>query len=305
MWYNCETGRQKLSHKRGLNMIKLNAYAKINLGLDVLGRTDNGYHIVKMIMQSIDLHDVLTFSLGKDKEITIKSSNSKIPTDNHNLIWKVANQLQEKYGVTEGVTVELEKYIPMAAGMAGGSTDAAATYKALNELWNLNMGVDEMCELAVNLGADIPYCIKGGTALSEGIGEKLTPVADMPDCHILIAKPKLDVSTAWAYTTLDASPIEKHPDIDGMISALKNKDLQGIADRLGNVLEPVTAGKYGVIEDIRQIMLANGALGARMSGSGPTVFGIYENKNLAGAEHAVNELRSRGIAPDLFITKPL
>ncbi|WP_035765294.1 4-(cytidine 5'-diphospho)-2-C-methyl-D-erythritol kinase [Butyrivibrio sp. NC2002] len=286
-------------------MITLKAYAKINLGLDVLGREDNGYHIVKMIMQSIDLYDELSFSKRDDEEIVINSSNARIPTDHHNLIWKVADQLRTKFGIKEGVTISLTKNIPMAAGMAGGSTDAAATYKALNELWNLGMSKDDMCELGVKLGADIPYCIKGGTALSEGIGEKLTPIADMPGCHILIAKPKLDVSTAWAYQTLDASPIKEHPDIDGMITALENKDLKGICDRLGNVLEPVTAGKYDVIEDIRQIMLSNGALGARMSGSGPTVFGIYENKNLAGCEHAVNELRSRGIAPDLFITKPI
>jgi 4-diphosphocytidyl-2-C-methyl-D-erythritol kinase len=286
-------------------LITRKAYAKINLGLDVIGRRADGYHIVRMIMQSIDLSDELSFEKTEDGSITIMTSNAKIPTDHRNLIWKVAKQLQEAYDVKSGVIVSLKKYIPMAAGMAGGSTDAAATYHALNELWNLGLSRQEMCDLAVKLGADIPYCICGGTALSEGIGEELTFLRDMPSCHILIAKPAIDVSTAWAYQTLDSAPIENHPDIDGMVQAIDKGNLQGITDRLANVLEPVTAGRYTIIEEIRQVMLSNGAMGARMSGSGPTVFGIFENKNLAGAEHAVNELRSRGIAPDLVITKPI
>ena len=286
-------------------MITRKAYAKINLGLDVLGRKDNGYHIVRMIMQSIDLFDELSFEKTRDGKITIITSNPKIPTDEHNLIWKVAAQLQKEYNISSGVMIELKKHIPMAAGMAGGSTDAAATYIALNELWDLGLSREQLCSLAVNLGADIPYCICGGTALSEGIGEELTFLRDMPSCHIVIAKPAIDVSTAWAYTTLDSSPIENHPDIDGMMEAISGRDLNGIADRLGNVLEPVTSGKYPVIEDIRQVLLQNGALGARMSGSGPTVFGIFENKNLVYAEHSIDELRRRGITPELFLTKPI
>ena len=286
-------------------MIKRKAYAKINLGLDVIGRRDDGYHLVRMIMQSIDLYDELDFEKTDDGKITIITSNPRIPTDGHNLIYKAAEQLQKEYDVKLGAMIELKKNIPMAAGMAGGSTDAAATYLALNELWNLGLSRDKMCELAVKLGADIPYCICGGTALSEGIGEKLTFLNDMPSCHIVIAKPAIDVSTAWAYTTLDAKPIAHHPDIDGMRDAIDRKDLKGITDRLENVLEPVTAGKYTIIEEIRQVLLNNGALGARMSGSGPTVFGIFQNKDLSRAESAVNELRSRGIAPDLIITKPI
>ena len=286
-------------------MITRKAYAKINLGLDVIGKRDDGYHLVRMIMQSIDLYDELSFAKTDDGKITIITSNPKIPTDKRNLIWKTAEQLQKECGVSYGVTIELKKYIPMAAGMAGGSTDAAATYLALNELWQLGLSRDKLCELAVKLGADIPYCICGGTALSEGIGEELTFLNDIPSCHIVIAKPNLDVSTAWAYTTLDSSPIESHPDIDGMKNAINNKDLSGITERLGNVLEPVTSGRYPIIEDIRQVLLKNGALGARMSGSGPTVFGIFENKDLVYAQHAVDELRRRGIAPDLFITKPV
>ncbi len=286
-------------------MITRKAYAKINLGLDVIGRREDGYHLVRMIMQSIDLYDELSFEKTNDGQITIITSNSKIPTDKRNLIWKAAEQLKEEYGVSFGAIIELKKYIPMAAGMAGGSTDAAATYIALNELWGLGLSRDRLCELAVKLGADIPYCICGGTALSEGIGEELTFLRDMPSCHIVIAKPAIDVSTAWAYTTLDSAPIKDHPDIDGMRKAIDNRDLYGITERLGNVLETVTSGKYPIIEDIRQVLLNNGAIGARMSGSGPTVFGIFENKDLVFAQHAVEELRRRGIAPELFITKPI
>ena len=287
-------------------MITRKAYAKINLGLDVVGRRDDGYHLVRMIMQSIDLFDELSFENRDDNKIVIETADPRIPTDEHNLIWKAADQLRSHCHVeNKGVTIHLEKHIPMAAGMAGGSTDAAATYIALNELWGLGLSVDDLCGLAVKKGADIPYCIKGGTALSEGIGEELTALTDMPSCHIVIAKPLLDVSTAWAYTTLDSAPIENHPDIDGIRSAIESGDLSGITDRLGNVLEPITSGKYPVIEEIRQILLANGAMGARMSGSGPTVFGIFENKKLVNAENAVKELKSRGIAPELFITKPI
>ncbi|MCR5343617.1 MAG: 4-(cytidine 5'-diphospho)-2-C-methyl-D-erythritol kinase [Butyrivibrio sp.] len=288
------------------DLLKRKAYAKINLGLDVIGRREDGYHLVRMIMQSIDLFDELTFTERDDNKIVIETADPRIPTDEHNLIWKAADQLRTHcHAADKGVTIHLDKHIPMAAGMAGGSTDAAATYVALNELWNLSLSTDELCALAVKKGADIPYCIKGGTALSEGIGEELTKLKDMPSCHIVIAKPPIDVSTAWAYTTLDSAPIENHPDIDGMVNAIENENLTGITERLGNVLEPITSGRYTVIEDIRQTLLSNGAMGARMSGSGPTVFGIFENKNLAGAEHAINELRSRGIAPELFITTPL
>ena len=286
-------------------MITRKAYAKINLGLDVIGRRDDGYHLVRMIMQTIDLYDELSFEKTGDGSITIITSNPRIPTGKSNLIWKVADQLKQEYGCNDGVMIELKKRIPMAAGMAGGSTDAAATYLALNELWNLDLSTERLCELAVRLGADIPYCICGGTALSEGIGEELTFLKDMPSCHIVIAKPALDVSTAWAYTTLDSAPIKDHPDIDGMKNAIDKRDLQGITSRLGNVLEPVTAGRYPIIDDIRQVLLDNGALGARMSGSGPTVFGIFENKDLVHAQHAVDELRRRGITPELFITRPV
>ena len=200
--------------------LEKNAFAKINLGLDVTGKRDDGYHIVRMIMQNVNIYDTLTFEDNKSGEIVLTANSPKIPTDDSNLICKVAKQLQKEFGVTKGANIDLVKRIPVAAGMAGGSTDGAATYVALNELWNLGLDKKRMCELAVNLGADIPYCIMGGTALAEGIGEELTTIPDMPDCQLVVVKPDIDVSTGWVYKELDSKEIENHPDIDGIRKAI-------------------------------------------------------------------------------------
>ena len=283
--------------------IERKAYATINLGLDVTGKREDGYHIVSMIMQNVDLYDTLTFEKNDTGEIILNASSPKIPTDDSNLICKVAKQLREKYGVKDGVAVYLEKRIPVAAGMAGGSTDGAATYMALNKLWNLGLDTKTMCELAVKLGADIPYCIIGGTALAEGIGEELTTISDMPKCHLVIAKPDIDVSTGWVYKTLDSKKIENHPDIAGVRTAIENDDLNGMCEKIGNVLEYVTASKYSVINDIEKIMEDNGAVKAFMTGSGPTVFGVFDSEQKA--KEAVEAVKTSGIAPELFLTKPI
>ena len=283
--------------------IERKAYAKINLGLDVTGKREDGYHIVSMIMQNVDLYDTLTFEKNDTGEIILNASSPKIPTDDSNLICKVAKQLREKYGVKDGVSVYLEKRIPVAAGMAGGSTDGAATYMALNELWNLGLDTKTMCELAVKLGADIPYCIIGGTALAEGIGEELTTISDMPKCHLVIAKPDIDVSTGWVYKTLDSKEIENHPDIAGVRTAIENDDLKGMCEKIGNVLEYVTASKYSVINDIEKIMEDNCAVKAFMTGSGPTVFGVFDSEQKA--KEAVEAVKTSGLAPELFLTKPI
>ncbi len=283
--------------------IERKAYAKINLGLDVTGKREDGYHIVSMIMQNVDLYDTLTFEKNDTGEIILNASSPKIPTDDSNLICKVAKQLREKYGVKDGVSVYLEKRIPVAAGMAGGSTDGAATYMALNKLWNLGLDTKTMCELAVKLGADIPYCIIGGTALAEGIGEELTTISDMPKCHLVIAKPDIDVSTGWVYKTLDSKEIENHPDIAGVRTAIENDDLKGMCEKIGNVLEYVTASKYSVINDIEKIMEDNGAVKAFMTGSGPTVFGVFDSEQKA--KEAVEAVKTSGLAPELFLTKPI
>ncbi len=279
------------------------AYAKINLGLDVTGKRDDGYHIVRMIMQNVDLYDTLVFEDNDSGEIHLTASSDKIPTDDRNLICKVARQLRETYGVSKGADIHLEKRIPVAAGMAGGSTDGAAAYVALNELWGLGLDKKKLCELAVKLGADIPYCIIGGTALAEGIGEELTTIADMPDCYILIAKPAIDVSTGWVYTELDSKEIVEHPDIDGIRRAIEDGDLNKMCELIGNVLEPVTAGKYSEIGEIESIMENNGAIRAFMTGSGPTVFGIYADE--AKAKDSFNAVKESGLAPELFLSGPI
>ncbi len=295
---------KKTEVERFLEMeVTRKAYAKINLGLDVTGKRDDGYHLVRMIMQNIDIYDTLTFRKNDTGEINLSCSKEGIPTDARNLICKVAQQLKEEYGVAAGADITLEKVIPAAAGMAGGSTDGAAAYYALNELWNLGMSRDTMCALSVKLGADIPYCIVGGTALSEGIGEVLTPLKDLADCAIVIAKPGIDVSTAWVYKELDSSTFVSHPDIDGIRNAIEAGDIKGMCALIDNVLEPVTTGKHTVIKDIEKILLDNGAIGAFMTGSGPTVFGIYEDEKKAG--EGMEAVRKSGLAPELFLTRPI
>ena len=279
------------------------AYAKINLGLDVTGKRDDGYHLVRMIMQNIDIYDTLTFKDNESGDIILSCSKEGIPTDGKNLICKVAQQLKDEYKVSRGADISLDKVIPAAAGMAGGSTDGAAAYYALNEIWGLGMTREDMCKLAVKLGADIPYCIMGGTALSEGIGEVLTPLKDLSDCAIVIAKPGIDVSTGWVYTELDNCKDVNHPDIDGIRKAIEAGDIRGMCKLIDNVLEPVTTAQYEVIKDIEKILMENGAIGAFMTGSGPTVFGIYEDVKKAG--EGMEAVKKSGLAPDLFLTRPI
>ena len=279
------------------------AYAKINLGLDVLGKRDDGYHLVKMLMQNVDIYDTLTFRRTAEGKITLKANDDTIPVDDSNLICKVAKQLQEKYGVTYGAEIELVKRIPVAAGMAGGSTDGAAAYRALNDLWELGLSDKELCELAVKLGADIPYCIVGGTALSEGIGEVLTPIDGKAKYHLVVAKPDIMVSTGWVYTELDSTEITRHPDIDAVKAAIEEGDVKRMCDEIHNVLEPVTTTKYRVIKDIEKILEDNGAVRAFMTGSGPTVFAVFDNENTA--KKGFEAVKKSELAPQLFLTKPI
>lgn len=275
------------------------AYAKINLGLDVIGRLENGYHEVKMVMQTVGIYDVLTLT-KIPQGIIVTTDSGELPTDDNNLIYKAARLMIEKYNIPEGVSIHLEKNIPIAAGMAGGSTDAAGTFLGMNELFALNATVQELQELGVKVGADVPYCIMGGTALAEGIGEKLSPLPTPPECILLIAKPDINVSTKYVYEHLDSEGVEEHPDIDGMTDALTRKDLQGIVERLGNVLENVTVKKHPIIAEIKSCMLEHGAMGSLMSGSGPTVFGIFDKKE--DAEKAMKYIRDKELAKQVFVT---
>ena len=282
--------------------MKLRAYAKINLGLDVLGKRADGYHEVKMIMQMIQMYDLLDIEKTKQPGIHLTTNLSYIPVNENNLVYKAAQLLMERFDVRDGVTINLHKFIPVAAGMAGGSSDAAAALVGINQLFNLGLNVQELMELGVKIGADVPYCVMRGTALAEGIGEKLTVLPTMPPCYILIGKPGISVSTKYVYTHLDLLPDRKHPDIDGMITALENGDLYGITDRMENILETVTIPAHPVIEEIKDHMKAHGAINAMMSGSGPTVFGIFDNQKKA--EKACEALRKSSLAKQVFLTEP-
>lgn len=282
-----------------MNEISMKAYAKINLGLDVVRRLENGYHEVKMIMQTVGIYDELTFQ-RQESGICITTDSGELPTNEDNLIYKAARLLMDKYQLQEGVRIHLQKNIPIAAGMAGGSTDAAATFKGINELFGLGASEDELKELAVKVGADVPYCIMGGTALAEGIGEKLTRLPNAPECILLVAKPDINVSTKFVYEHLDAAGVAHHPDIDGMIAAIEESNLEGVVARLENVLELVTVPAYPIIDTIKSKMLEMGAEGSLMSGSGPTVFGIFTDEGKA--REAYEYIKSEGLAKQVFVT---
>lgn len=286
-----------------MDQITRKAYAKINLGLDVTGRRSDGYHEVKMVMQTVGIYDILTFrkSEKKDTQITVSVNKEELSCGKENLIYKAAELLIQTCGIRQGVEIELLKNIPIAAGMAGGSTDAAAVFHGMNELFHLGMGLEDMKRLGVRIGADVPYCIQGGTALSQGIGEILTPLPSPPAAHLLIAKPEISVSTRFVYENLHVETLQKHPDIDGMVEAIGRGSLEGITDRMENVLETVTERKYPVIRELKRIMKEQGALNALMSGSGPTVFGIYKTRE--AAERACLEVRDSKMAKQLFVTE--
>ena len=275
------------------------AYGKINLGLDVLRRRPDGYHDVKMIMQMVDIYDTLTFEKRQDDRIVLSANKEEIPCDDSNLIYKAAKLLFDYKGVSHGVNIHLEKRIPVAAGMAGGSTDAAAAFTGLNELFELGVSQKELLELGVKVGADVPYCILGGCALSEGIGEVLTPLPNPPYCELVITKPDINVSTKYVYENLNLPELKRHPDIDSMRTAIEAGDLKGITDRLENVLESVTVKKYGIIQEIKDEMISLGATNAIMSGSGPTVFGFFESKEQA--ENAKKIILNKNFAKEVFV----
>lgn len=285
-----------------MNEMKLRALAKINLGLDVTGCRDDGYHEVKMIMQTVFLYDRILLRMTKEPGIQVKTNLSYVPSNENNLAYKAAKLLMEEFDIKSGIWIDIKKYIPVAAGMAGGSTDAAAVLVGINKLCKLALTKKELMKFGVKLGADVPYCIMRGTALAEGIGEKLTRLPGMPDCKILIAKPPVSVSTKFVYDNLILDEKTKHPDMDVLVDDLKQKNLAGLSGHMGNLLETVTIEKYPVIRQIKQVMRDFGSLGAMMSGSGPTVFGIFEEETKAKA--ALDEIRKRELAKQLYITRP-
>lgn len=277
------------------------AYAKINIGLDVVQRLENGYHQVKMIMQTISLHDTLRFKKCREKGIFLKTDSEELADTENNLIYKAAKMLFDEWQIAGGVQIHLEKRIPIAAGMAGGSTDAAATLRGINKLYALGLSDEELMERAVSIGADVPYCIVGGTYLAEGIGEKLTKLPPMPECYVVVAKPKAGVSTKWVYENLHIEKRKEHPDIDRMIQAIEQQDLDRLGASMENVLEDVTVSRYPVIDKIKTLMMECGAQKAMMSGSGPTVFGLFQSEE--GVQNAYNTLLRADEVEQLFVEK--
>ena len=283
-----------------MDTISLDAHAKVNLGLDVLRRREDGYHEVRMVMQTIRLCDHLDITKTNEPGIRIKTNRSYLPVNENNLIYKAAKLLMDEFGIAQGVTVELDKQIPVAAGMAGGSTDAAATLYGMNELFGLKLDLEQLMERGVKIGADVPYCLMGGTALAEGIGEKLSALPSMKECPVLIAKPPISVSTKFVYQNLKLNSETVHPDIDRMVADLTDGNLSAVAADMGNVLETVTVVHYPVIEEIKNLMKENGAINAMMSGSGPTVFGLFSDDDTA--KKAYEKMLQSGLARDVVLT---
>ena len=287
-----------------MDKIQLKALAKINLGLDVLRRREDGYHEVKMIMQTIGLHDDLEIRKTKTPGIQVKTNLYYLPTNENNLVYKAAKLLMDEFQIQDGVSIQLKKRIPVAAGMAGGSSDGAAVLWGINQMYGLGLSMQALMERGVRLGADVPYCIQRGTALAEGIGEKLSVLPPMPKCTILIAKPGISVSTKFVYENLHANDLkpEQHPDVDSVIEAMRQKDLGLLCSRMGNVLETVTIPAYPVINEIKRTMIDNGAIGSMMSGSGPTVFGIFDSP--VAAKQAMKAVRAAKLAKQICLTTP-
>lgn len=259
-----------------MESIQRSAHAKINLTLDVTGKLPNGYHTVRMVMQTVELHDDVTVTKTDTGRITLSCDRPYVPTDGHNLAVRAAEQFFTATGTAcVGLHIDLVKRIPVAAGLAGGSTNAAAVLHALNELYQTGCTLDELCEIGVKLGADVPYCVRGGSMLAEGIGEQLTPLPAMPPCWAVLCKPAFSVSTAEVYAQMNGGNLSMRPDTAGMIKALETGDYDGICHRLYNVMETVTARRHAEIGQIKDILLSCGADGAVMSGSGPTTFGLF------------------------------
>lgn len=261
-----------------MNYMYLKARAKINIFLDVLGKREDGYHELKTIMQTINLYDNIFVKKIPECELKLKCNLPWLPLDERNLIHKAASLLIKNYNIKDGIFIELTKNIPVAAGLAGGSADCAATLIGIRNIFNLNISNIELMKIGKTLGADVPYCIMRGTALAEGIGEKLKRISPFPNVYVLIVKPPINVSTASVFKKLDDKVVNTHPNIQNMIKNIEYNDINKISHKLYNVLETVTIEDYPIIAEIKNSMINYGAIGSLMSGSGPTVFGFYKSK---------------------------
>ena len=279
-----------------MDKLQLKAYGKINLGLDVIRKRPDGYHDLDMIMQMVDVYDDVIIEKKAGEEIVVKADAAVLSNGKDNLAYMAAKMLFDEFGIKSGVEITIHKRIPIAGGMAGGSSDCATTLIGINEMFNLGLSKQQLMERGVKLGADVPYCVLGGTAIARGIGEVLTPLPTPPQCHVIIAKPPISVSTAYVYGHIRPDEITKRPDIEQMTLAIKEQDLNKLSDLLYNVMEEVT-----VIEKLKSIMLENGALNSIMSGSGPTVFGLFDDREKAQA--AMKALDSKELTEQLYLTK--
>lgn len=283
-----------------MDEITLKALAKINLGLDVVRRREDGYHEVRMVMQTLHLYDRLVLKKSHTPGIQIQTNLSFLPVNENNLVYRAGRLLMDEFGITEGVSVRLEKRIPVAAGMAGGSTDAAAMLYGMNRMFGLHLSKKALMERGVKIGADVPYCIMRGTVLAEGIGEKLTPLSPMVKCPVLIAKPAISVSTKFVYQNLRLDETTVHPDIDALLRDIQAQDFEALCTDMGNLLETVTIPNYPVIAKIKERMKLSGAAAAMMSGSGPTIFGLFRDQETA--ERAKEDMKGSGLARQVYLT---
>lgn len=276
------------------------AYAKLNYTLDVLSRRDDGYHEMRMVMVSADLKDKVTIEIDTGGDVCVRTNLSYLPKDGTNLAARAALLFQKETGINlGGVSIEIKKNVPVCAGMAGGSSDAAAVLRALNEMTGAKISRDELAVMGKSLGADVPYCIQGGTMLAEGIGERLTALPDVPKCHVVICKPRFSTSTARAFEELDRNKVRNRPDTSGMLAAIEKGDLEGIARRMYNVFEPIEAKRHRALGELRSALTENGALGACMTGTGPSMFGLFADGRTAARAAAV----MREICPSVYLTK--
>ena len=279
----------------------LKAYAKINITLDVVGKRPDGYHNLKSIMQTVSLYDEIDMKTDDSGEIIISVNWPYLVTDKRNIAYKAADLFFKKTGIRSGLSIGIHKKIPMGAGLGGGSADAAAVLTGLNKMFGNPLTYDALAEVGLMCGADVPFCLKKGTCLAEGLGEILTPLPSFPDCFILIAKPLISLSTKSVFEDLSIKNIKHHPNTDGVIEALHEKNLFGISIRVYNVLEETVRERYRDLDFYKGIMLENGALGAAMTGSGSVVFGIFDEKKLA--QNAADKFNKLTVST--FITKPL
>ena len=282
-----------------VQMVTVEANAKINLTLDILGKRPDGFHEVAMVMQTIGLHDTLVME-KTERDIKLSINVPWLKADEKNLAWRAAELIRQEYGLEGGVRIELTKRIPVAAGLAGGSADAAAVLKGMNDLYGLQLDEEKLCELGARLGSDIPFCIMGGTMLATGRGEVLTRLSDMPETWVVLAKPRISVSTAWAYQNYDEQGAERHPDNEAIKQAIARGNRKAVAGLLCNVLESVTIKKYDVIAEYKQMMLDKGAMASMMSGSGPTVFGLAKSREQA---EAIADVLRQNTNADVFVTR--